>query len=60
MFIELWLGFSKFSKRKQHAEIKIEDEIAKALEEKWYVYGPDKKEEVHKYISERWVHFLNL
>ncbi|KAL9325495.1 hypothetical protein ACSQ67_006140 [Phaseolus vulgaris] len=35
------------------AEIKIEDEIAKALEEKWYVYGPDKKEEVHKYISER-------
>jgi len=47
------LGFSKFSKRKQHAEIKIEDEIAKALEEKWYVYGPDKKEEVHKYISER-------
>ncbi|KAK8470092.1 hypothetical protein PHAVU_004G063200 [Phaseolus vulgaris] len=34
-------------------EIKIEDEIAKAPEEKWYVYGPDKKEEVHKYISKR-------
>ncbi|KAK8470094.1 hypothetical protein PHAVU_004G063400 [Phaseolus vulgaris] len=34
-------------------EIKIQDEIAKAPEEKWYVYGPDKKEEVHKYISTR-------
>jgi len=47
------LGSSKFSKRKRHADIKIEDEIATAPEEKWFVYGPEKKEEVDKYISSR-------
>ncbi|QCD93252.1 hypothetical protein DEO72_LG5g1324 [Vigna unguiculata] len=41
-------GFSKFSKRKQHSDIKIEDETATSPEESWSVYSPA---EISKYIS---------
>ncbi|KAL2335290.1 hypothetical protein Fmac_016503 [Flemingia macrophylla] len=34
-------------------DIKIQDETATAPEEKWFVYGPEKKDEVDKYISSR-------
>jgi len=44
------LGFSKFSKRKQHSDIKIEDETATSPEESWFVYSPA---EISKYISSR-------
>jgi len=47
------LDFSKFSKRKQYADIKIQDETATAPYEKWFVYGPEKKDEADKYISSR-------
>ncbi|QCD93293.1 hypothetical protein DEO72_LG5g1366 [Vigna unguiculata] len=41
---------SKFSKRKQHSDIKIEDETATSPEESWSVYSPA---EISKYISSR-------
>ncbi|KAG4383266.1 hypothetical protein AAZX31_13G033500 [Glycine max] len=34
-------------------DIKIKDETATAPAEKWFVYGPEKKDEVDKYISSR-------
>ncbi|XP_020233922.1 uncharacterized protein LOC109814014 isoform X2 [Cajanus cajan] len=34
-------------------DIKIQDETATASEEKWFVYGHEKKDEVYKYISSR-------
>jgi len=49
-----------FFKRKQHADINIDDEIVTSFEESWFVYSPAKKDEVDKYISSRWVLFLNL
>jgi len=47
------LGFRKFSNRKQFADVKMQDETASSSEEKWFVYGPEKKEEVDKYIHSR-------
>jgi len=44
------LCFSKFSKRKQHSDMKIEDETATSPEESWSVYSPA---EISKYISSR-------
>ncbi|QCD93306.1 hypothetical protein DEO72_LG5g1379 [Vigna unguiculata] len=31
----------------------LQDETASSFEEKWFVYGPEKKEEVDKYIHSR-------
>jgi len=31
----------------------MQDETASSFEEKWFVYGPEKKEEVDKYIHSR-------
>ncbi|QCE13955.1 hypothetical protein DEO72_LG11g953 [Vigna unguiculata] len=43
----------KFSKRKQHADVKMQDETAYSPEEKWFVYGSEKKDKVDKYIHLR-------
>ncbi|QCD93235.1 hypothetical protein DEO72_LG5g1307 [Vigna unguiculata] len=34
-------------------DVKMQDETASSSEEKWFVYGPEKKEEVDKYIHSR-------
>ncbi|XP_057445351.1 uncharacterized protein LOC130737560 [Lotus japonicus] len=34
-------------------DIKIQDEDGTAIEERWFVYGPEKKHEIYKYISSR-------
>jgi len=47
------LGFSKFSKRKQHTDLKVQDEAVTSPEESWFVYSPKEKDEVDKYISSR-------
>ncbi|QCD93247.1 hypothetical protein DEO72_LG5g1319 [Vigna unguiculata] len=38
---------------KQYGYVKMQDETASSFEEKWFVYGPEKKEEVDKYIHSR-------
>ncbi|WVZ15612.1 hypothetical protein V8G54_013178 [Vigna mungo] len=40
--------------------VKIQDETASSPEENWFIYGPEKKEEVDKYIYSRSVLFLKL
>jgi len=41
----------------------MQDETASSSEEKWFVYGPEKKEEVDKYIHSKvnkWIAFVVL
>ncbi|QCD93269.1 hypothetical protein DEO72_LG5g1341 [Vigna unguiculata] len=44
-------------------DVKMQDETASSSEEKWFVYGPEKKEEVDKYIHSKvnkWIAFVVL
>jgi len=42
---------ASFLKKSNNADINIQDTTL--IEEKWFVYGPEKTEEVDKYISSR-------
>jgi hypothetical protein len=39
-----------FANAYHHSDVKIH---AAEIEEKWYIYAPEQKEEVNKYISSR-------
>jgi hypothetical protein len=36
-----------------HTDVKIHDEDAVKVDENWFVYGDEQKDEVNKYISSR-------
>jgi hypothetical protein len=45
------LGSISFIKKATFTDVKMQDGIA--ADEKWFVYGPDKKPEIDLYISSR-------
>jgi len=42
-----------FTNTYQHSDLKIHDEDGVEVDEKWFVYGAEQKDEVTKYISSR-------